>query len=149
MKPSPLTMHSLDFLRVHVQADHTATQTAQAFDFDGAMLAWSIKHGQDKDGTWWVAVGFATDPQADAAQRCPYDLDMRAMGIFSIADTVPADRKEEIVYENGAALVYGAIREMVATVTSRSLAGKLMLPTPTFVGAFAATGQEKNKSRHP
>lgn len=137
MKPSPLTMRSLDFLRVHVEADHTAQQTAQAFDFDGALLAWSIKHGQDKEGTWWVAVGFATDTQAAAEQRCPYDLDMRAMGIFSIADSVAADRKEEIVYENGAALVYGAIREMVATVTSRSIAGKLMLPTPTFVGAFA------------
>ena len=143
MKPSPLTMYSLDFLRVHVQADHMATQNAQTFDFDGALLAWSIKHGQDKEGAWWVAVGFATDPQADVKQRCPYDLDMRAMGIFSIADTVPAERKEEIVYENGGALVYGAIREMVATVTSRSLAGKLMLPTPTFVGAFASKALTK------
>lgn len=138
MKPSPLTMLGLDFLRVHIEADHTAEQSAQAFDFDGAMLAWSIKHGQDKEGTWWVAVGFATDPQAAAKQRCPYDLDMRAMGIFSVADSYPAERREELVYENGAALVYGAIREMVATVTARSLAGKLMLPTPTFVGSLAA-----------
>ena len=147
MKASPLTMLGLDFLRVHIEADHTAEQTAPSFDFDGAMLAWTIQHGQDKEGTWWVAVGFATDPQAPAQKRCPYDLDMRAMGIFSVAERFPPERQEELVYENGAALVYGAIREMVATVTSRSLSGKLMLPTPTFVGAFAeAKAKASNRS---
>lgn len=138
MKPSPLTLLTLDFLRVHVQAIHEATQSAEQFDFDGAMLSWSIQHGQEDNGRWWLAVGFATDAQAPDEQRCPYDLDIRAMGFFTIADTVTAARREEIVYENGAALVYGAIREMVANVTSRCIAGKLMLPTPTFLGAFAA-----------
>ncbi len=138
MKPSPLTLLTLDFLRVYVQANHEAKQTGEEFDFDGAMLSWSIKHGQDEDGSWWVAVGFATDDQAPPEQRCPYDLDMRALGYFKIAETVAPDRQEEIVYENGAALVYGAIREMTATVTARSIAGKLVLPTPTFVGAFNA-----------
>lgn len=138
MKPSPLTLLTLDFLRVHVQAIHEATQTAEEFDFDGAMLSWSIKHGQEDDGSWWLAVGFATDPQAPADQRCPYDLDIRAMGFFNIAETLAPDRREEIVYENGAALVYGAIREMVANVTARCIGGKLMLPTPTFMGAFEA-----------
>jgi putative zinc finger/helix-turn-helix YgiT family protein len=46
MKPSPLTLLTLDFLRVHVQAIHEATQTVEQFDFDGAMLSWSIQHGQ-------------------------------------------------------------------------------------------------------
>ncbi len=138
MKPSPLTMLSLDFLRVHVQAIHEATQNAEQFDFDGAMLSWSIQHGQEEDGSWWLAVGFATDQQAQADKRCPYDLDMRAMGIFSIAETIAPERREEIVYENGAALVYGAIREMVASITARCIGGKLMLPTPTFMGAFAS-----------
>jgi hypothetical protein len=138
MKPSPLTLLTLDFLRVHIHANHEAKQTVEEFDFEGATLSWSIKHGQHDDGSWWVAVGFATDDDAEAEQRCPYDLDMRALGSFTIAESVAADRREEIVYENGAALVYGAIREMTASVTARSIAGKLMLPTPTFVGAFIA-----------
>ena len=138
MKPSPLTLLTLDFLRVHIHANHEAKQTVEEFDFEGATLSWSIKHGQHDDGSWWVAVGFATDDEASAGQRCPYDLDMRALGSFNIAESVAADRREEIVYENGAALVYGAIREMTASVTARSIAGKLMLPTPTFVGAFHA-----------
>ena len=138
MKPSPLTLLALDFLRVHIHADNEAKQTVEEFDFDGAMLSWSIKHGQNEDGSWWVAVGFATDDQATAEQRCPYELDMRALGFFKIAEAVAPGRQEELVYENGAALVYGAIREMAATVTARSIAGKLMLPTPTFVGAFKA-----------
>lgn len=136
MKASPLTARSLDFLRVHVQADYQAEQAPDQFDFDGALLSWSIKHGQSDDGSWWVAVGFATDPEAQAGQRCPYDLDLRVMGVFTIAETVAPERREAIVYESGAALVYGAIREMVANITARCITGKLMLPTPTFMGAF-------------
>lgn len=136
MKPSPLTLLTLDFLRVHVDAALEAKQSAEQFDFDGSMLSWSIKHGHGTDGNWWVAVGFSTDAEAPSEQRCPYDLDIRAMGFFTISDNIAPDRREAIVYESGAALVYGAIREMVANITARGIAGKLMLPTPTFVDAF-------------
>ncbi|WP_167769427.1 hypothetical protein [Thioalkalivibrio halophilus] len=44
--------------------------------------------------------------------------------------------------EYGAALVYGAIREMVTNITSRSLAGPLTLPTPSFVGALELRNQK-------
>ena len=45
-------------------------------------------------------------------------------------------------YEYGAALVYGAIREMVTNITSRSLAAPLTLPTPSFVGALELRHQK-------
>ena len=62
---------------------------------------------------------------------------MQALGVFRVAESVGIDRREELVFENGAAHVYGAIRDMVSTITARSVPGPIMLPTPTFVGSFA------------
>ena len=145
MNPSPITFVSLKFLRVHVESDFEAPRVAENFSFDGTMLAWSLNHGREGDGTWWVAVGFATDGDADTSARCPYNINMQALGHFRISDTVDADKLETIVFENGAALVYGAIRDMVSTITSRSAPGPLMLPTPTFVGAFAEHQQKPSQ----
>lgn len=95
------------------------------------MVGWNIRHGKEEsDGKWWVALGFVVVNE-NAGVVCPYNIDVQALGIF------PAEREEHLVYENGVALVYGAIREMVSTITSRSLAGTLMLPTPTFMGTYS------------
>lgn len=137
MKASPLTFLSLKFLRVRVEADFEAQPSPDAYDFDGAMLAWTLNHGRELDGRWWVAVGFACDQAATPSERrSPYAIDVQAIGFFRVADSIEADRREALVCENGAALVYGAIREMVASITARSVPGALMLPTPSFIGTF-------------
>lgn len=137
MKPSPLTLRGIEFVRVHVEPDLEAgLSRADQFDFDGSILKWALDHGyDDQDKTWWVAVGFGTAPEEDGP-RCPYILDVQAVGIFTVSETYPSERHERLAYEYGAALVYGAIREMVTNITSRSLVGPLTLPTPSFVGAF-------------
>lgn len=145
MKASPITFRALKFLRVNVEANHQADEkSAPEFDFDGAMLAWSINHGKrDDSDVWWVAVGFSTaNEDADADLQCPYHIDMQAVGEFTVSERIDADKREELVFENGAALVYGAIRDMVSSVTARSVLGPLMLPTPTFMGEFAARSNE-------
>jgi preprotein translocase subunit SecB len=136
MKPSPLTLHGIQFVRVHVETDLESENRADEFEFDGQTLQWGLDHGRDEDnGTWWVAVGFGTH-QAEDEPRCPYILDVQAVGIVSVSEEYPAEKHEKLAYEYGAALVYGAIREMVTNITGRSLAGPLVLPTPSFVGAL-------------
>lgn len=136
MKPSLLTFLDLKFFRVNVETDFSSKTKADDFDFYGAMLGWNIKHGREEsDGRWWVAVGFVVSND-NAEIICPYTIDVQALGIFAVAKKYPQEKHERIVYENGAALVYGAIREMVSTITARSLPGGLMLPTPTFLGAY-------------
>jgi preprotein translocase subunit SecB len=147
MNPSPITFVSFKFLRVHIEVDFDAqTNPGEDFDFGGAMLAWSLNHGRHDDGTWWVAVGFAT-PSTDENPRCPYHIDMQAVGVFRVSDPIDEARREEIVFENGAALVYGSIRDMVSTVTARSISGPLMLPTPSFVGEFKTHQQKLAKKK--
>lgn len=156
VRPSPITFLDLKFLRVSVEA-HLGENisAAEDFDFNGAMLQWTLNHGYEEDRkAWWVAVGFATDNKESPDDKssepkpvCPYSLDLQAVGWFSVADSIEEERRNELAYENGAALVFGAIREMVATVTGRSFAGKLMLPTPTFVGEYKQLQEEKNSSQ--
>ncbi|MEO7559626.1 MAG: hypothetical protein ABIT23_05145 [Nitrosospira sp.] len=136
MNPSPLTFLNLKFFRVNIETDFTSKIKAEDFDFVGATLGWSVKHGKDENNeNWWVAVGFVVTNE-DAEVICPYVIDVQALGIFSVTEQWPIERHEQLVYENGAALVYGAIRDMVSTITARSLPGGIMLPTPTFVGTY-------------
>lgn len=142
MKVSPLQLAGLEFIRVHIEPDLQArVSRADQFDFDGHTLAWSIDHGQGEDhGTWWVAVGVATNT-TDEEPLCPYLIDIQAVGIFSVSSRVEATRREALVYENGAAIVYSAIREMITNITARSVAGPLVMPTPSFMGAFREQSQ--------
>jgi len=134
MKASPLRFVDLKFLRVRVEADFgSGPVEEQEFDFEGAMLSWSFDHGFDEQTRrWWVAIGFATG-EAEGHPRCPYAIDVQAVGFFEVSDKVSGEKTEALVFENGAALVYGSIRDLVSTITARSIAGPLMLPTPTFI----------------
>ena len=144
MKPSPLTLHAIEFIRVHVETDlESEIRREDQFDFGGTTLNWALEHGQNgEDETWWVAVGFGTKPM-DGEPRCPYVLDVQALGIVSVSKQYLAEKHESLACEYGAALVYGVIREMVTNITTRSLAGPLTLPTPSFVGALELKHQKR------
>ncbi len=146
MKPSILTVLELDFIRIHVDIDFDVEGDADNFDFEGALIGWDIIHSPNNgdENTWRIVVSFANSND-NSETKCPYLLDIQAIGLIRINDTVP-ENKERIVYENGAAIVYGAIREMVQTLTARCIKGKLVLPTPTFIGAFEEF-QKKNTKK--
>ncbi len=139
MNPSILTLREIKFLRANVDVNLESKIPVDEYSFEGADLGWNILHGrtQKEANTWWVAVWFS-NTRDESKRVCPYKIDVRAMGIIAINEAFDEAKKEEIVYENGAALVYGAIRELVSTMTGRFIAGSLVLPTPTFIGEFKA-----------
>jgi preprotein translocase subunit SecB len=136
MKPSALRLLNLTFLCIHVEIDPAYEGNASEFDFDGAFIHWGLRHGRQSDDglTWWVGVEFAT--KSEEEKRCPYNIEVKAVGLFNVNDEVPQENRERFVFENGAALVYGAIREMVSMTAARSAFGAIMLPTASFYGAF-------------
>lgn len=69
----------------------------------------------------------------EAAADCPYQGKAEIIGTFAVAGAwEKAGRAEELVAVNGASILYGAVREMVLLVTSRSSHGPLVLPTLSF-----------------
>jgi len=136
MKQSALTLIDVVFLGTRVEIAPEYKGSAEDFDFDGALIHWGLRHGPESDekNSWWVGLDFIV--KSEPENPCPYNIDMKAVAIFSIDESVPPEKREPMVFENGLALVYGAIREMVSNITSRSAFGKLMLPTASFFGTF-------------
>lgn len=145
MKPSVLTMLDLTFMGLHVEINPEFKRSAKGFDYEGALTGWEIRHGSRNDyGTeWWVSLGFVLENSEE--KPCPYEINMRAVGRFLVDTCVPESKRESLVYENGAALVFGAIREMISTMTARSAYGMLILPTATFIGSFEKHLEEKRQ----
>jgi len=72
-----------------------------------------------------VDLGVKGDPAEPGS--APYHIWVEIFGIFRI----PEERtdKERLLLLTGAAMLYGAIRELAAMVTGRYVFGSLMLPT--------------------
>ena len=136
MRPSSISLLNLTFLEICAKTDVQYQGKAADYDFDGTMLHCGPKHGKQSDDglQWWVALSFGTNSNEN--KRCPYIINIKAVGSFKLDAEIAEDNREKIVFESGAALVYGAIREMVSTITARSAHGTLMLPTASFFGEF-------------
>ena len=80
--------------------------------------------------TFIVALGIAIDQAED--RPTPYKLDIAALGLVEVSEKVEKQTRRDLALVNGASLVYGAIRELVTTLTARCIAGPLVLPTADF-----------------
>ena len=136
MKPSPLSLIDLSFISINVQTQSDFEESAHNFDFDSVLFRCDIKFSEKKEAenTWWVGLEFGM--KSSEEKVVPYGLEISAVGLFEVHPDFPSERKERLAYENGAALVFSSIREMVINITSRSVYGPLQLPTTSFVGEY-------------
>lgn len=146
MKQSPLDLQNLSFLAVHIDLDQNYTQKDKNYDFEGTSYFLGIKHGRidESKRLWWVGVEYGI--KSDEDKTCPYNITIKAAGKYRVSQGFPSETEEKLVYENGAAIIYSAIRELVSTITCRSGYGELMLPTASFVGTYAEYLKEKETS---
>lgn len=146
MKPSILQLEEILFVRTRIDIDPEYEGDDGDFSFEGAKYRWSSRMGHRNDDShqYWVGLDYGLNSTDE--KRCPYIVDMKVVGFFNVRDSVPEEKRDSLVYENGSALVFGAIREMIATITSRSLYGTLLLPTASFVNTYP-TYVEKQAAR--
>ncbi|TAN52538.1 MAG: hypothetical protein EPN21_03780 [Methylococcaceae bacterium] len=69
----------------------------------------------------------------EQGKKAPYDVEIEAVGLFEINKAVKKEFCLEMAEINGAAILYGAIRDQVLSLTSRCIHGPLMLPTVNFL----------------
>jgi preprotein translocase subunit SecB len=143
MKPSILQLRDLLFVRTRIDIDPEFEGEAGDFEFEGSKYRWETRYGHrdDEPLKFWLGLEYAL--QSDKEKRCPYIVDMKAVAFFDVDESVPEEKRDLLIYENGSALVFGAIREMIASITGRSLFGTLMLPTASFIDSFK---EYQNKS---
>lgn len=94
------------------------------------------QEGEDGDfndvETWGVTLGlmFKADEQYKFS---PYDFKIVLFGTFKCAKNLPQGLKvERLVGVNGSSMLYGVARELIGTISEKSIWGRLTLPTMAF-----------------
>jgi preprotein translocase subunit SecB len=70
-------------------------------------------------------------------------------GSFVLSEKFPADKAEAMVSLNAGAILYGAIRELVISLTSQSVHGEFILPTLDARTFLPSTEEKEEKSEAP
>ena len=81
--------------------------------------------------TWQVVLEVDLRPE-DPTRSTPYTAQIIYTGIFTVVPEYPTDKVSDLVAVTGASILYGAAREMIANVSSRSSRGMITLPSITF-----------------
>ncbi len=139
MRPSQLQLVQFAYQSIKV----TARQPSEGentgnlpFDFNGVQIAEGVELtilDENKDDPKQFGLKFRIVIENAIGKIAPYDVDIGVVGIFTIGSDVTIPERENFVRVNGCAVLYGAIRDQILTLTSRSARGPLMLPTVNFL----------------
>ena len=141
MRVSPLQPkgHVFEEVSIQVQFDENNNPIpAIGFDFAGVRISCDVGHAdveednsEPTDDTMLISLRFRI--LNEEGKKCPYKVTIAASGIFKWLNKETDQEKScDLTVVNGATILYGAIREMVMTVTARSVSGQLLLPAVNF-----------------
>lgn len=148
MKPSPIQLLQLFFQKVSVELDEQhapevpPNPLTNFYSFEGVTLKTGVgiaeMEGPTNDDhvfqlTFELKAENAEIADSKSQRYSPYLLDLRAVALIR----VPALARKlgparDLALVNGAALIWSAMREQVATVSARMPLGQVMLPTVHF-----------------
>lgn len=143
MQLSPLQMDELRFIHVKIEPrvapDLTKNrETYEPFRFVNTQFRSHIEHvcaieDEESPVTNFI-VALAIQLPDGGENPPPYVVDAKCVGYFSIKKSAFPDfeRRYDVGVVNGASLLYGALRDLIATTTARSWHGQLMLPALNF-----------------
>lgn len=141
MIPSPLQLKGYFFTKASIETSkplddsEISNVSAIDFDFNGVNILTEIRvavaDNQSDDPRDFLIKFKLTIPNLDGVQ-CPYTIDVDIVGTFTISNKIEKQKRDNIVSVNGTSILYGCVREMVSSVTSRCLHGLLILPTVNF-----------------
>lgn len=148
MRISPIQLVNLSFRRVSVEidVDHMEAPSPEGFDmhgmFDGVLVKTEVSKApleqDDRRGkpyflTLRVLIDNVADEGNPAQKFSPYKVDVEAGGVVILANGAEQiGDPDDLVAVNGPALLWGAVREQVANLTSRMVLGTALLPSVNF-----------------
>lgn len=138
MLPSKLQLQEFFYLTIKIAARPGAPGEVEAapFDFNGVNIAEGVELSvidDNKVDPKVFALKLRIVIENQQGKIVPYDIDIEVAGIFSVIPTMPLEEREEFVLINGCSVLFGAIRDQILTLTSRSARGPLVLPTVNFL----------------
>ncbi|MEN2671090.1 hypothetical protein [Herbaspirillum huttiense] len=162
MKPSSITLSRIEFHRIHIDVNYDFEPAASAerifpqldLSFNGVVFKRysELMYPEDETAdprhfTFHFGLQLAHDDQ-DKSVTLPYEIDIGGT-VYCHLDVGNIEGAERFraVRNTAYMMVYGAIREQVATLTGRSVHGSWMLPAPTFASISDEEAQSDELKR--
>lgn len=115
------------FSRVDIQTLHVDPGQVETEDYASKIGVSEITH-RPEDDLWHISLDVQFGP-GETQTPVRYRGHLTVHGSFKIHPEFPEDKREAFIRMNGASLLLGSVREMVMLITSRSIAGELVLAT--------------------
>ncbi len=127
MNISPLLLDSL-YLQESSMSTNNDTAVTD-FSILPSDLKAEVELFSSKNNDKWLVVLQVALPESKTR---PYNFKIVATGTFRVDKEYPEEKQYQLVYVNGASILYGFIREIVVTLTARGRWPTLVLPTVCF-----------------
>ena len=152
MQQSRLRLEHYNLMHLHLEPVLEAESAALGSyaDFEKATLGSSIQFSPvelpNGESRYSVDLTLTAGPR-EGHSDFPYRLKIQLLGIFDGRD-LPEEKREALVAVNGASMLYGVAREVLLSLTSRSVGGPVMLPTVEF-SQFGDSFLKNRQAEHP
>jgi preprotein translocase subunit SecB len=110
----------------HYQTDASFAPEPINFAYSGA--AWA-----NKDESSRRAVEITIESVKSKKNEYPYSFRITLVGYFEIHKEYPSEKAELMFHANAPAILFGAAREMLASITARGIYPAVILPSVTFL----------------
>lgn len=141
MQTSPVQTRSILFRRVNIvpvlDGDERPKPGLRASSFKWVDVNFDILTGigvrdDQRANPLEFFVSLQLKVNNEKGTECPYSFDVEAVALLELNEDLPPARREELAEVDGLAIVYGALRELVTTLTARMEYGPLVLPGVNF-----------------
>jgi len=149
MKPSPIQAKHIGFYSVEVTPRKLEDDenSGSSFDWNGVVIGSPVKHfsvGEDPYSKI-VTLDIIVKNQ-EGKRKAPYNIEISSWGVFDcLNQSTPENDALDLIVVNGASMLYGAIRELLYSLTLRMTNSELLLPTGNFLDSKPSL-KEHNQS---
>ena len=138
MEPSRIQMQTyhLGGLSIIPYADAEPTQLGEFADFNNVEFSSEValQDGPQAshNGREPVGLRLKINIKRGESKIFPYEISIDIVGIFDIS-ALPEKDPIALLLVNGTSMLYGALREMLLSITARCMHGQVMLPSVHFL----------------
>ncbi|MCC5836070.1 MAG: hypothetical protein JJU20_15185 [Opitutales bacterium] len=127
LKPSPLQILSSEFIEISIKScEATEDHGPGSIDVERDI---HLHHGEDGEA-WGIMLAIKLEAIEDQPPP-PYTGHVVIRGGFRVHEDYTGD-PERLIRITAASMLYGATREMLASLTARSVNGMMTLPSVSF-----------------
>ncbi len=137
MRPSPIQAKHIGFYSIEITPRKLEDdeKSDASFDWNGVIIGSPVKHFSisDTSSSRMVTLDIIVKNE-EGKIKAPYNIEISSWGVFECLNkSIPDEEALDMMVVNGASMLYGSIRELLFSLTSRMTNNELMLPTANFL----------------